>query len=65
MQNETIKSEPNMAFQYTTVKLKANKYINPDCLDALYGKTNLLSIKINKDKKIEIQYQHGIIQVDE
>ncbi|CAK65027.1 unnamed protein product (macronuclear) [Paramecium tetraurelia] len=65
VQNETIKSEPNMAFQYTTVKLKANKYINPDCLDALYGKTNLLSIKINKDKKIEIQYQHGIIQVDE
>ncbi|CAD8202663.1 unnamed protein product [Paramecium pentaurelia] len=65
VQNETIKSEPNMAFQYTTIKLKANKYLNPDCLDALYGKTNLFSLKFNKNKKIQIQYQHGIIQVDE
>ncbi|CAD8208189.1 unnamed protein product [Paramecium pentaurelia] len=65
VQNETIKSEPDMAFQYTAIKLKNNQYLNPDCLDALYGKTNLLSIKINQNKKIEIQYQHGIIQVDE
>lgn len=54
-----------MAFQYTAIKLKTSQYLNPDCLDVLNGNTNLLIIKINKNKKIDIQYQHGIIQVDE
>ncbi|CAK66338.1 unnamed protein product (macronuclear) [Paramecium tetraurelia] len=65
VQNETIKSQPEMAFQYTAIKLKTSQYLNPDCLDVLNGNTNLLIIKINKNKKIDIQYQHGIIQVDE
>ncbi|CAD8197988.1 unnamed protein product [Paramecium octaurelia] len=65
VQNETIKSESDMAFQYTAIKLKISQYLNPDCLDILKGSTNLLIVNIIKNKKIDIQYQHGIIQVDE
>lgn len=45
-----------MAFHYTTIKLKNYLYLNPDCLDALNSKTNLLTIKINTNKKIDIRY---------